>query len=155
MIRKIINKFSRSLSEKLVAPRRAHAAPMRVWFEPKIEDPRQRELARNAAIAGETVDLRRSGIAFLTPAIRRQEKYFVGLELTINVEIDLPGGGFEMKVLVCIYEKVGIHLSVDRYLIGARIVSMDENAREAYENFVRFGSRRKSPTARAVKVNPD
>ena len=155
MIRSIINKFSRSLSERLVAPRRAYAAPMRVWFEPGIDDQRQRELARNAAIAGETVDLSRTGIAFLTPAIRIQEKYFVGHERTLNVEIDLPSGQIEMKVLGCRYEKTEIHLSVDRYLIGAKIVSMSDNAREAYEHFVRFGSRRKSPQARAVKANTD
>ncbi|KXJ98584.1 MAG: hypothetical protein UZ17_ACD001002653 [Acidobacteria bacterium OLB17] len=155
MIRKIINKFSRSLSERLVAPRRAHAAPMRVWFEPAVDDPRQRELSRNAAVAGETVDLSRTGIAFLTPAIRIQEKYFVGHERTLNIEIDLPSGRVEMKVMGCRYEKVGIHLSVDRYLIGARILSMSDGDREAYENFVRYGSRRKSPQARAVKANTD
>lgn len=155
MIRKIINKFSRSLSERMVSPRRAYAAPMRVWFEPRVDDQRNRDLARNAAVAGETVDLSRTGIAFLTPAIRIQEKYFVGHELTLNVEIDLPGGRIEMKVLGCRYEKSEIHLSVDRYLIGAKIVSMSDNAREAYENFVRFGSRRKSPQARAVKANTD
>lgn len=155
MIRRIINRFSRTLSERLVAPRRTHAAPMRVWFEPAVDDPRQRDLARNAAVAGETVDLSRTGIAFLTPAIRINEKYFVGHELTLNVEIDLPGGRIEMKVLGRRYEKSEIHLSVDRYLIGATIVSMNENARERYENFVRYGSRRKSPQARTVKANTD
>ena len=70
MIRELITRLNRSLSEKMVPPRRCHAAPMKVWFDPDIKTERGVEAARAACILGETVDLSRNGIAFAVPVIR-------------------------------------------------------------------------------------
>ncbi len=81
----------------------------------------------------------RTGIGFLVPAIRIQEKYFVGQERSLNVEIDLPNGKVRLKAVGRRYEKVGIHLSTERFMIGAQIVSFENGDEERYHHFLRNG----------------
>ena len=112
---------------------------MKVWFDADINSERHRELAKAACVLGETFDMSRTGIGFLVPAIRIQEKYFVGQERSLNVEIDLPNGKVRMKAVGRRYEKVGIHLSTERFMIGAQIVSFEDGDEERYHHFLRNG----------------
>src|SRR5256714_15577209 len=132
MLRELINKFNNYLSERMVAPRRHHKAPIKVWFDPELNTERSLEQARAAFIWGETVDISRTGIGFLVPSIRVKEKYLVGHERPLNVEIDLPTGKVYMRVLGKRYEKVGIHISTEKFLVGAHILSLSGQDREHY-----------------------
>lgn len=146
MLRKLINRFNRSLTESMVSSRRRHTAPVKIWFEPEINSERARELARSSCILGETYDISRSGIAMVVPSIRLREKYLVGHQLTLNVEIDLPTGKVHMKVLGKRYEKVGVHISTERFLVGANIVSLTGTDKEIYETFLKRGHRGRRTT---------
>lgn len=141
MIRELITKFNRSLSERMVSSRRRHTAPMKVWFDSDTNTERSRDAARAACILGETVDISRTGIGFLVPSIRVKEKYLVGHERSLNVEIDLPTGKVYMRVMGRRYEKVGVHISTERFLVGAHILSLSGADKENYETFLRNGNR--------------
>ena len=146
MIREFITKINRSLSERLVSARRNYTAPAKIWFDPDMNTERNRDAAMNACILGETVDMSRSGIGFLVPAIRVKEKYLVGQDRNLNIEIDLPNGKLRLRVIGRRYEKVGIHLSMERYLVGAQIVSFEDDCEEAYGHFLKHGRKaRKAP----------
>src|SRR3982751_1116279 len=108
MVREIIARINRALADNMVPRRRRHTAPMKVWFDPQIDSERNQEAARAACLLGEIVDLSRTGIAFLVPSIRISEKYLVGQERNLNIEIDLPSGKVAMKVIGRRYEKVGM-----------------------------------------------
>jgi len=155
MIRELITRLNRSLSEKMVPPRRCHAAPMKVWFDPDIKTERGVEAARAACILGETVDLSRNGIAFAVPFIRIKEKYLVNQDRTLNVEIDLPNGKVCLRMLGKRYEKVGIHSSEERFLVGASILSLTGADEEIYEAFLKNGHRQPSTTAERVGIAID
>jgi len=155
MLRKLIDRFNTSLSERLVAARRRASVPVRVWFEPDINSQHLREVARNNALVGETVDLSRTGVAFMVGAIRLKEKYLVGQDRKLNVEIDLPTGKVEMQVIGKRYESVGIHLSTEKFLVGAHIIKIDPESNAAYDHFLRFGSRRKRGAAGSLELNTD
>ncbi|MBL8181168.1 MAG: PilZ domain-containing protein [Blastocatellia bacterium] len=155
MIRELINRFNRSLSERLVANRRKHAAPMRVWFEPDINTPHHHQIAKSMAIPGETVDMSRTGIAFVVSSIRVQEKYLVGQDRKLHVEIDLPSGRVEMQVVGKRYEKVGIHLSDEKFLIGANIVKLETDSNPAYDHFLKNGARKPSGTSSGLELGID
>jgi len=99
------------------------------------------------SINGEAADVSKTGIAFVVSSIRVKEFYLVGQERKLMLELDLPGRKIKMKVIGRRYEKVGIHVSSERYLIGAEIVEMEESHRQAYERFLRFGS--KHPRSRS------
>ena len=69
MIRELITRFNRSLSERMVSSRRHHKAPIKVWFEPDVNSGRLRDDAVPACILGETADISRTGIGFIVPSI--------------------------------------------------------------------------------------
>ena len=155
MIRELILKFNRSLSERMVAPRRKHSAPVKVWFDSDTHDSVARERAREACLVGATVDISRSGISFLVPSIRVMEKYLVGQERKVNVEIDLPTGKVHMRVIGRRYKKVGIHISTEKFLVGAEILALTGTDKELYETFLRNGSRRLKATAAGLELGID
>src|SRR5580765_5316853 len=152
MIRELISKFNRSLSERMVSARRRHTAPMKVWFDADTKGELARDAARAACILGETVDISRSGVAFIVPSIRVKEKYLVGHERTLNIEIDLPTGKVQMTAIGRRYEKVGVHISTERFLVGAQIVSLTDTDKENYETFLRNGNRRSKNAAASLEL---
>lgn len=141
MIRELITRFNRSLSERLVSSRRRFKAPIKVWFEPEVNTDRARDDARSACIFGETSDISRTGIGFIVPFIRIKEKYLVGQDRNLNIEIDLPSGKVFMRAVGCRYEKVGVHLSAERFFVGAQILSLSGTDKENYETFLQNGNR--------------
>jgi len=141
MIRELITRFNRSLSERMVSSRRRHKAPIKVWFEPDMNSGRLRDSAVPACILGETADISRTGIGFVVPSIRIKEKYLVGQQRNLNIEIDLPTGKVFMRAVGCRYEKVGIHISAERFFVGAQILSLSGTDKENYETFLCNGNR--------------
>jgi hypothetical protein len=53
------------------------------------------------------------------------------------------------------YEKVGIHLSTERFLIGAEITDMSKSDRERYEYFLRYGGKRAGATSPSFEMGVD
>lgn len=145
MIRKLAAKLSGLVAERSHSARKRFNAPIKIVIEPYGKS--IHSTYDTLFIAGETCDLSRSGIGFIVPSIRIKEFYLVGQDRVLNAEIDLPGGKMKMKVVGRRYERVGIHDSVEKYLIGAEIVEMDKDSREAYEHFLRYGTRRKKAGA--------
>lgn len=93
------------------------------------------------SIRGETKDMSKTGIAFVVSAIRIKEYYLVGEDRRLKAEVDLPNGKIEAQIIGTRYEQVGIHNSVSEFLIGAKILKMDEADREVYEDFLRLGGK--------------
>ncbi|MBP9109716.1 MAG: hypothetical protein KBF83_09195 [Pyrinomonadaceae bacterium] len=155
MIRELISRFSRSFSERTVSNRRHFAAPVRVWFDPETNTERSRDAARSACILGETMDISRSGIGFIVGFIRLKEKYLVGHERPLNIEIDLPNGKVFLRAIGRRYEKVGANISAEKFLIGATILSLTGTDKEIYETFLRNGTRGLKIAARNLELGTD
>lgn len=154
MIRRFIAKFNRSVSKSVVSPRHEHEVPIKISFVPDRTTGKLKMSADSFSIIGETKDLSKTGIALIVPAIRVQEYYLVGEGRTLNAELDLPSGKVKMQVVGQRYEQVGEHISTSRYLIGAHILSMTDDNREAYETFLRYGNKR-GKNARILKLGVD
>jgi len=143
MIRKLISRFNKSRTERVISPRKKYEVPIKIWFEPDRNTGRLKIPIENLVITGETKDMSRSGIGFIVSAIRIHENYLVGAERTLNAELDLPGGKVQMQIVGSRYEQVGEHISTARYLVGAKITQMTKVDRENYEYFLRHGDKRK------------
>jgi len=146
MIRKLVSKFNRSITERVVSQRKTYEVAIKIWFEPDRNTGRLKMPVENTVITGETKDMSRSGIGFIVSAIRIQENYLVGEGRTLNAELDLPDGKVQMQIVGSRYEQVGQHISTARFLVGAKITQMSEEHREAYEYFLRHGGKRKKGT---------
>jgi len=101
---------------------------------------------------GETTDISDHGIGFIVPVIRVQEKYLAGQERVVNAEVDLPQGKVYFRMIGRRYERVGIHLSAERFEIGAEIISISGPDKEIWETVVRSGSRRLGGAAQPVGI---
>ena len=143
MIRKLVSKLNKSLTERVVSPRKKYEVPIKIWFEPEKNTAQLKLPAANVVITGETKDMSRSGIGFIVGAIRIHENYLVGGGRVLNAELDLPSGKIQMQIVGMRYEEVGQHISTARFLVGAKIVKMADEDREDYEYFLRHGNKRK------------
>lgn len=146
MIRNAVAKLNKYFAERFVSSRRKHTAAIKIWFEPDINTERNRELAKAACILGETADISRSGLAFIVPNIRLQEKYLVGQERMLNIEIDLPNGKVALQAMGRRYEKVGVHLSMEKFLVGAQILKLEPSDEETFFHFLKNGNRSRKAT---------
>lgn len=154
MIRKFISKFNKSVSKSIVAPRRNYEVPIKLSFVPDRVTGKLQMPIDDLSITGETKDLSKTGIALIVPAIRLREYYLVGEDRTLNAELDLPNGKVKMQIVGQRYEQVGKHISTSNYLIGAKILSMTDDNREAYETFLRYGNS-KDKNTRILKLGVD
>jgi hypothetical protein len=147
MIRSLVNKITGLIAERSHSPRRKCEAPIKIWFEPLNLAGIHISSAQGVYMSGETVDVSKTGVAFMVSQIRMKENYLVGQERVLNIEIDLPGGKVRMRVVGRRYEREGIHLSDERYLVGAEILEMDKPDRDIYNQFLRYGGKRRGSTA--------
>ena len=69
--------------------------------------------------------------------------FFVG---KAQSELDLPDGKVRMQIIGQRYEQVGQHISTAKFLVGAKIVKISAEDREAYEHFLRIGKKLKKPS---------
>lgn len=142
MIRKLISKINKSLTRRVVSARHNYEVPIKVSLEPNRNTGQLQMPVQHLTISGETKDLSKTGIAFIVSSIRLREYYLVGEDRTLNAELDLPGGKITMQIIGQRYEQVGLHLSETRFLIGATITKISDDAREIYEHFISQGKKR-------------
>lgn len=155
MIRNLATKISRIFAERSHAVRIKCSVPVKVTFEPLKSTARLMKPQSPVFISGETFDVSGSGIAFIVSSIRVMEHYLVGQDRALVAELDLPSGRISMRVIGRRYERVGMHLSMEKYLVGAEIIEMEPEAREAYEHFLNFGAKQVKPPAAALELGID
>jgi hypothetical protein len=141
MLRELASKFSISWVERRTSSRKNFQVPIRVSFAPEKNPLNLTVRQDDSFLAGETVDLSETGLGFVVSAIRIKEKYLVGQDRTLKVEIDLAGKKVHMRVMGRRYERVGIHSSTERYLVGAEITEMSADDRQKYEFFLKNGKK--------------
>lgn len=84
---------------------------------------------RAPSLEGHTRDLSATGMGLEMPAIRTGEHYLTGEGRTLLVEIELPGGAIRMQAVAVRYERLEQDETRMGYLIGTRIMEMNEQDR--------------------------
>src|SRR5687767_14440047 len=126
MLRELVSRFSVTWIERRASVRQKYPVRVKVCFAPEKNPNNITRTCEELFLSGETVDLSETGIGFVVSSIRIKEKYLVGQERILNVEMDLAGKTIHMQVLGKRYERVGIHASTERYLVGATITDMSD-----------------------------
>ena len=155
MIRELASLFSRTLIERRTSVRRKYQVPVRICFSPEKNTANLTAACEEQFVSGETTDVSETGIGFVVSTIRIKEKYLVGQGRELNVELDLPGRKVMMRVIGKRYEKVGMHVSTEKYLIGAEITEMRSDERLAYEVFLQNGKKMLKNAAPAFGMGID
>ena len=153
MLRELVSRFSRTVAERRASVRRKFSFPVKVCFAPEEKSMvRSNGRCDEAFLSGETTDVSATGIGFVVSAIRIKEKYLVGQDRLLNVELDVSGRKIRMQVRGVRYERIGIHLSTERYLIGAEIEHISEDDEAAYAELLRHGHKKAQQVASVVEV---
>jgi hypothetical protein len=85
---------------------------------------------------GHTLDISRTGVALIVPAIRIGEHYLAGADRKLHVKLEMPTGPVEMKVSTVRYESLEESHEETGYLIGARISEMSDQDRATYDRYI-------------------
>lgn len=141
MLRELVSRFSVTWIERRASIRKRYQLPVKVCFAPEHNPNNITKTCEDLFLSGETVDVSETGIAFIVSSIRIKEKYLVGQERLLNVELELAGKRIKMQVLGKRYERVGIHASTERYLVGAAITDMSPDDRQKYDYFLKNGKK--------------
>ena len=141
MLRELASKFSITWIERRASARKKFQVPVKVCFAPEKNPHNIQGRCDDSFLAGETVDLSETGLGFIVSSIRIKEKYLVGQERVLKVELDLAGKKVSMRVMGMRYERVGIHSTTERYLVGAEITEMSDDDRQKYEFFLKNGKK--------------
>ncbi len=153
MLRELVSRFSRTVAERRASVRRTFNLPVKICFAPEEKSlVRSKGQCDEAYLSGETSDISATGIGLVVTSIRIKEKYLVGQDRLLNVELDVAGGKIRMQVRGVRYERICIHLSTERYLIGAEIVSVNHEDEQAYAHLLRHGHKTVRPIASIVEV---
>ena len=91
---------------------------------------------QSAALKGHTLDVSTDGIALIVPSIVLGEHHLIGENRKLSVTLELPAGMIEMKVVPIRYESLEEDPTETGYLIGAKIVEMNESDRERFKQYV-------------------
>jgi len=91
---------------------------------------------RNNTLHGHTLDVSTTGLALVVPAILLGEHHLIGENRRLHLELELPAGSVRMQVTPIRYESLEEHKTETGYLIGTKIVEMDENDRQRFAEYV-------------------
>lgn len=129
--RRIVSQLRRFIGNR----RHSKRVRARLRFTLSLSDPRVNTngARRLPTLDGHTLDVSTTGLALVVPAIRIGEHYLAGNDRRLHIQLELPNGPVEMKVVTVRYESLE---DEGGYLIGARIVEMSASDRASFEKYV-------------------
>jgi len=129
--RRIVSQLRRFIGNR----RRSKRVRARLGFTLSLSDPRigSNGSRRLPTLDGYTLDVSVTGVALIVPAIRIGEHYLAGGDRKLHIKLELPSGPIEMKVASVRYESLEDDTG---YLIGARIVEINDSDRKSFERYV-------------------
>lgn len=132
--RRIVSGLRRFIGNRRHSKRvRAQLAFTISLSDPRVNSNGSRRLPR---LNGHTLDVSRTGLALIVPAIRIGEHYLAGADRKLHVKLELPTGSVEMKVATVRYESLEESREEMGYVIGARITEMSDQDRASYDSYV-------------------
>jgi PilZ domain-containing protein len=118
--------------------RRCKRVRVRLSFRLSLADPRvsSNGARRLPTLDGHTLDVSTTGLALIVPAIRIGEHYLAGSDRRLHLKLELPHGPVEMRVASVRYESLDESPDETGYLIGARIIEMDDADRANFDGYL-------------------
>ena len=132
--RRIVSHLRRFIGNR----RRHKRVRARLNFTLSLSDPRVNTNGsrRLPTLNGHTLDISKTGLALIVPAIRIGEHYLAGSDRRVYVKLELPAGPVEMKLATVRYEALEDTDEDTGYVIGARIIEMSDTDRASFDAYV-------------------
>lgn len=134
LARRIVSRLRHIIGNRRYAQR----VPVRLPFTVSLDSYSSPNGSRRLpSITGHTMDISKTGLGLVVPAIRIGGHYLAGGNRRLRVSLDLPDGPIQMHVASVRYESLDEHETESGYLIGVRINEMNEDDRAKYFKYVR------------------
>lgn len=135
LIRSVVSRARMYFKDRRRSPR------LRVRLAFSLSVIRQTKVKRlnscDRALKGHTRDISTNGLALLLPQIQLDGYHLASEDREMQLVLELSGGVVTMVVVPNRYEKLERAELGCNYLIGARIVRMDEEDRVRYQDFMK------------------
>jgi len=92
---------------------------------------------RAQALKGYTRDMSLNGLALLLPKVHLDGHHLAAEGRELELTLELPGGPISMQIIPHRYEQLEVSESGCTYVIGAKIVQIDDEDRARYSIFIR------------------
>ena len=92
---------------------------------------------RAQALKGYTRDMSLNGLALLLPKVHLDGHHLAAEGRELQLVLELPGGSISMQIIPHRYEQLEVSESGCTYVIGAKIVQIDDEDRARYSIFIR------------------
>lgn len=132
--RRIVSRLRRFIGNR----RHHRRVRTRLRFTLSLTDPKvsSNGARRLPTLNGHTLDISATGLALIVPAIRIGEHYLAGSDRRLHLKLELPDGPVEMTVATVRYESLDESQEETGYLIGTRIIEMDDEHRASFDRYV-------------------
>jgi PilZ domain len=109
---------------------------VRLPFSVSVVDPSQSSngARRPQSIDGHTRDISPTGMALLVSVIRIGTQYLADQDRRLQIKLELPSGPIELQAVPVRYERT--EEMETGYVIGARIVQMNESDRARFNEYI-------------------
>lgn len=134
LTRRIVSRLRQIIGNRRYARRVQVRFPLNVSLDSYV-NPNGSQ--RVPSLNGHTLDISKTGLGLVVPAIRIGGHYLAGGTRKLRVKLELPDGAVEMQVASARYESLDEHETESGYLIGVRITEMSEEDRSKYNKYVR------------------
>jgi c-di-GMP-binding flagellar brake protein YcgR len=92
--------------------------------------------ASDRTLKGHTRDISSSGLAMMLPQVHLEGHHLAGEGRELHVVLELPTGAIPLVVMPMRYEKLDESELGCNYLIGAKIVGIEDEDRNRFEDFI-------------------
>src|SRR5437870_331032 len=133
---------------------RSVVSRVRVYFRDRRQSPRLRtrlsftiSLCRKSnsnglqpraqALKGYTRDLSMNGLALLVPKVHLDGHHLAAEGRELQLTLELPGGSISMQIIPHRYEQLEVSECGCAYVIGAKILQIDDEDRMRYSTFIK------------------
>ncbi len=136
LIRSVVSRLRIYIRDRRRSPRLS----VRLLFSLSVcRDPNGNGSHRARQLKGHTRDLSMNGMALNVPQIHLDGHHLAAEGSELELRLELPGGAIPMRVVPRRYERLDESELGCTYLMGVRIVHIDEEDRKRYLSFMAEG----------------
>ena len=139
LIHSLAGRLREFVGDRRRAPRRKARVYVRLPLTLALLDTKDEPsaaLARKRSLTGRTRDLSETGLTLLLPAVRICHTYLTDREHYLGIRLRIPDGPVSMLAVPVRFEDMGEGEPELRYLIGVRIIRIEQEERARYLTYL-------------------
>jgi hypothetical protein len=137
LVRSIISRFCELIGSHNHARRHKLRLPLTIYLHDQKGN--RARVSGPLSISGYTRNISDTGLSLVVPSMHCGNRYLMDGDLTLRIRIELPDGAISFVIAPVRYEMLDENQVEWGYLVGLRIVEIDETERKRLALYLRHG----------------